>query len=231
MNTKQRVRRDYTQSTLTQVRRYTRIRNGKRHIVKATIRGKRRMFKCKECHKSFTKRGNRIKRKFCSRACYRKDWIKRIAGWNKGLTGQTPWNKGLTKETDKRVAKYTRTMTKKVRSQFRNGERKVNGFRHWKQTDIEIILWNILDELKIKYHKNYPINLNRFTTFPDAFIPNKRVCIYADGEYWHNYPRYNSRDKETNKILQQNGYSVLRFWSRELKKNLLNCVKKIKAKI
>jgi len=229
---KQRVRRDYTQNSLTRIRQYTRTRNGKIQVIKPTQRGLIQIFICQECNITFNVNGNRIKRKFCSRTCYQKDWIKRIAGWNKNTSGlQIAWNKNLTKETDERVAKYTKSMTATVQKQFKSGKRKVNGFRHFKETDIENILAKQLNLEKIKFQRNVPIVLKHFTTYPDLYIEKSKLCIYADGEYWHNYPNLNQRDIQVNVELTKVGYTVLRFWGKEIKKELSNCITKIKEKI
>jgi endogenous inhibitor of DNA gyrase (YacG/DUF329 family) len=44
------------------------------------------IFNCTECGEEFKRSPSRQikKRPFCSRACYEKDWSRRIAGWNKG---------------------------------------------------------------------------------------------------------------------------------------------------
>ena len=167
----------------------------------------------------------------------KKAWVtKRLNGtdkvWNKGKVGlQNAWNKGLTAKTDNRVKKYTISMTQTVQQQFKNKERKVNGYRHWKDTDIERILHKELDKLSIKYYKNYPINFKNFTTFPDIYIPASKLCIYADGEYWHNYPFGSKKDNLITRKLRRNKYKVLRFWGRQLKRELPSCIRKIKEKI
>ena len=62
---------------------------------------------------------------------------------------------------------------------------------------------------------------------PDIFIePN--ICIFADGNYWHNYPNGNERDKQITNKLQTQGYKVLRFWENEINENINNCISKIK---
>lgn len=232
MKNQKRVRRDYTQGSLTTIKEYTRTRNGKTHIVKKTVRGLEVEFSCKECGKTFIKNGNRVNAKFCSRGCYKKDWIKRIAGWNKGKKGvQVAWNRGLNKENSASVKKYSESMQKTVSEQFKNGERKVNGYRKWKDTDIEIILQKALTEKGIDFKPNYPINLEKFTTFPDMYIKEYKLCVYADGEYWHNYPNGNNRDRLTDETLLKNGYKVARFWGRDIKKNTSQCISSIESKM
>lgn len=166
-----------------------------------------------------------------------KAWkTKRINGtnipWNKGKKdSQIAWNKGLTKNTDVRVRKYSISMRDTVRRQFREGKRKVNGCRHWKETSLEKILWLMLDSLSLSYEKNKEIRLKNFSTFPDAYVAKYKLCLYADGEYWHNYPDYSNKDKIINRMLPKYEYQILRFWGNELKNKKSECIEKIKEKI
>ena len=77
-------------------------------------------------------------------------------------------------------------------------------------TKPEIILQNFLKEKKITFEKNVPLY-----GLPDIFIsPN--LCIFVDGEYWHNYPYLRNKDLNVNAILKNKGYNVLRFWAKDL---------------
>ncbi len=185
------------------------------------------------------------------------------------------WNKGLTKETDQRVAKNAKNVSKGSKGKILTKEHKlkisqsmigknlgnisktgqkdslktkirkrqaalgkklseetkqkirisrVNQKFLTKATSIEIKLWVELKRRNIKFKKNKPIlGLTR----PDAFIePN--ICIYADGDYWHNIPSYKIRDKRQNRILKSKGFKVFRFWQHEINNNIKKCVDKIK---
>lgn len=89
-------------------------------------------------------------------------------------------------------------------------------------TSIEIALQDALRKENIEFETQKLI-----CGLPDIFIkPN--ICIFADGDYWHNYPNGNDRDIKVNATLTRNGYKVLRFWERDIKTNLNGCVEKIK---
>ena len=94
-------------------------------------------------------------------------------------------------------------------------------------TSIEIALQKALSDLAISFQTQKPIFINgkRLTT-PDIFI-EPLVCIYADGDYWHNLPENKIKDLLITSTLKENGYVVLRFWERDIKKNLKSCVSKI----
>ncbi|GAB1858235.1 very short patch repair endonuclease [Flavobacteriaceae bacterium MHTCC 0001] len=79
---------------------------------------------------------------------------------------------------------------------------------------------------------------------PDVSIKKYKLAIFIDGEFWHGYnwderkPKLKSnrgfwipkiernmqRDKEVNQQLQDLGFTVFRFWSNEIKQDLLMCI-------
>lgn len=97
-----------------------------------------------------------------------------------------------------------------------------------KDTSIEIKLEEELRRNHIYYQKH--ISLCGITV-PDFYLPDYRLAIYTDGEYWHNLPIVKNRDEKQNKILKQKGYRVLRFWEHEINKSVGECVNKIKEYI
>lgn len=61
---------------------------------------------------------------------------------------------------------------------------------------------------------------------PDIFIePN--ICIFADGDYWHNTEKSKIRDIFVNQELNKQNYKVLRFWEHEINKEPQKCLEKI----
>lgn len=78
-------------------------------------------------------------------------------------------------------------------------------------TDIEIILENWLIENNIIYEKQKEI----LKSYPDFFIePN--ICLYADGDYWHDRPERKIKDEAINTRLRENGYVVIRLKGSEI---------------
>jgi len=91
----------------------------------------------------------------------------------------------------------------------------------FKDTSIEVALQNILKENNICFTTHKAI-LGQ----PDIFIePN--ICIFVDGDYWHNYPYGRDKDKEVTRELTNQGYIVFRFWERDILDDLKTCFKKI----
>lgn len=80
-------------------------------------------------------------------------------------------------------------------------------------TDIERILEKWLTTNDIVFEKQKPID---GITIPDFFIkPN--ICLYADGDYWHNLPKVKTRDSWINKQLEKKNYQIIRLWGSDIK--------------
>jgi len=80
-------------------------------------------------------------------------------------------------------------------------------------TSIEKRLQEGLNKCGVLYEKQKTIEGR-----PDIFI-NPNICIFADGDYWHNLTG------------SQDGYKVLRFWEREINSDLDKCINIIKSEI
>jgi DNA mismatch endonuclease (patch repair protein) len=82
---------------------------------------------------------------------------------------------------------------------------------------------------------------------PDISNQRLKLAVFVDGEFWHGYQwqekkqqiksnrafwipkieRNMQRDEEVNWQLRQRGFTVFRFWEREVKKELGACVKRV----
>ncbi len=95
-----------------------------------------------------------------------------------------------------------------------------------KDTKPERMMQLALTLLGIKFEKHKAI-LGQ----PDIFIePN--ICIFVDGDYWHNRSEVIKRDIFVNHELNKLGYQVIRIWEKDIKtntqkvtNNLLNLIK------
>lgn len=92
-----------------------------------------------------------------------------------------------------------------------------------KDTSIEIVLQDALKFKGIVFRTHEPIMGQ-----PDIFIePN--VCIFADGDYWHNWPNGKEKDKKITQSLKNQGYKVIRFWEHEINNNISSCINQIET--
>lgn len=95
-------------------------------------------------------------------------------------------------------------------------------------SSIEKKMCGILDILCIKYVPQYPIKGKDFLTFVDIYIPSKNLCIYCDGDYWHNLSDHKIRDVKVNIVLTTMGYKIIRLWEHEINEDTDKCIERIK---
>ncbi|MDR2104180.1 MAG: very short patch repair endonuclease [Deferribacteraceae bacterium] len=116
-----------------------------------------------------------------------------------------------------------------------------------KNTSVELLLCKALQREGIRYRKN----LKTLPGKPDIAITKYKIAVFCDGELWHGkdwekrketiksnigywipkIERNIARDREIEKKLENMGWEVIRFWSEEIKKNLIGCINKIKKMI
>ncbi|MDF4220099.1 very short patch repair endonuclease [Maribacter sp. M208] len=92
----------------------------------------------------------------------------------------------------------------------------------------------------------YRIDYKKLIGKPDIALPKYKTVIFIDGEYWHGknweerkpkvktnrefwiakIERNMQRDAEVNEKLIAMGYTVIRFWETDIKKNLEQCLEK-----
>lgn len=114
-------------------------------------------------------------------------------------------------------------------------------------TKPELLLAKTLFSRGHRYRKN---NKSVFGK-PDLTFKKIKLAIFVDGEFWHgkdwkerkndhktNQEFWNNkierniqRDIEVNGELTKQGWTILRFWSKEIEKDLLNCVLQIENEI
>jgi len=106
-----------------------------------------------------------------------------------------------------------------------------------KFTKIEQMIQDELKRRKVSFTVNCPV-LN--ICQPDIVIPNHKIAIQCDGDWWHANPLFYSsdslseiqrnnvkRDKFQDEILRKNGWHVIRFWESKIKENVSKCVDKV----
>lgn len=118
-----------------------------------------------------------------------------------------------------------------------------------KDTTIEVILRKALWARGYRYRKNY----KRIPGSPDIVLTKYKIAIFCDGEFFHSKdwevlkPRLEKsnnsefwikkisrnleRDDEINKKLLSMGWTVIRFWGNEIKKNTDECIRVIEETI
>lgn len=108
-----------------------------------------------------------------------------------------------------------------------------------KDSQIELLLRLELWSHGLRYRKN----VNRIYGKPDIVFIGKKIAVFCDSEFWHGYnweerkkdfkshqefwipkiERNMERDAEVTAKLESEGWTVLRFWGNEIKKNTAQC--------
>lgn len=115
-----------------------------------------------------------------------------------------------------------------------------------KDTKPEVILRKALWRKGYRYRKNW----KKLPGSPDIVLTKQKICIFIDGEYFHGkdwdsgrkekalagsnpdywvpkIERNMERDRKAEAELNGLGWTVLRFWSRDVLKNTDACVKAV----
>ena len=97
---------------------------------------------------------------------------------------------------------------------------------------------DFIQELKSKTRKRYRLNVRELKGKPDIVFDKYKLCIFLDSDFWHGwqYPRWKhllkndfwrskieanrERDKKNTAWLRRNGWTVLRIWEHNIKKNI-----------
>ena len=118
-----------------------------------------------------------------------------------------------------------------------------------KDTEIEVLLRKALWKKGYGYRKNY----DKLPGKPDIAITKYKIVIFCDGEFFHGkdwevlkprlergnnseywikkISRNMERDDEINKRLLFEGWTVIRFWGNDIKKNIEKCVRVVEEVI
>ena len=108
-----------------------------------------------------------------------------------------------------------------------------------KDSKIEVLLRKELWSRGLRYRKN----VNRIYGKPDIVFIGKKIAVFCDSEFWHGYnweerkkdfkshqefwipkiERNMERDAEVTAHLESEGWTVIRFWGNEIKKNTAQC--------
>lgn len=112
-----------------------------------------------------------------------------------------------------------------------------------KDSEIERLLRKELWSRGLRYRKNS----KKVFGHPDIVFIGKKIAVFCDSEFWHGYDWENrkkdiksrrefwipkierniQRDIEVNEKLKNDGWIILRFWGKDIKKNVVACADEI----
>ena len=118
-----------------------------------------------------------------------------------------------------------------------------------KDTSIELLLRKELWRRGYRYRKNY----SKLPGKPDIALTKYKIAIFCDSEFFHGkdwevlkprlekgdnadywvkkIARNRERDEEINKKLLFEGWTVIRFWGKDIKKRLDECIRVIEETV
>ena len=108
-----------------------------------------------------------------------------------------------------------------------------------KDTEIELLLRKELWNRGYRYRKNYKKAVGK----PDIALTKYKIAVFCDSEFWHGYnweerkrdfkshqefwipkiERNMERDVEVTAHLESEGWTVIRFWGKEIKNDTARC--------
>ena len=116
-----------------------------------------------------------------------------------------------------------------------------------KDSKIECLLRQELWKRGLRYRKN----VNSVFGHPDIAFIGKKIAVFCDSEFWHGYDwekrkndiksnkefwiskieRNMARDEEVNDYLTSHGWTVLRFWGKQIQKDAAGCADLIEEEV
>lgn len=116
-----------------------------------------------------------------------------------------------------------------------------------KDSEIELLLRKELWKRGLRYRKN----VKSVFGHPDIAFIGKKVAVFCDSEFWHGYDwahrkddiksrrdfwipkieRNIQRDIEVTDVLKAEGWIVLRFWGKEIKKDVCKCADIVESSV
>lgn len=116
-----------------------------------------------------------------------------------------------------------------------------------KDSKIEILLRKELWGRGLRYRKN----TSKVFGHPDIAFLGKKIAVFCDSEFWHGYnweerkndfkshqefwipkiERNMERDVEVTERLKSEGWTVIRFWGNEIKKDTAKCADTIEKAV
>jgi DNA mismatch endonuclease (patch repair protein) len=168
---------------------------------------------CLTCGNPFLILGVNKDQKYCSRECYYTSPITKMA------------------RSRCRVGELNTSKNPQVREKIRKA--RLHQVFPGKDTEPEKLLESGLISLGVRYKKHTAIeNICQ----PDFILPELKLAIFVDGDYWHGNPeiypedklgrvqRFNiQRDISANQELRKRNWTVLRFWENQIKSDVEKC--------
>lgn len=183
--------------------------------------------RCATCGKEF-RRSPSAHARYCSKECTDRDLEKSVRS-RKVLLDR--WSdekesgrlrKAIERRSQTEDWKRKQIIGSRIRSDSAEWQEK-NRMRQRSDTDIERLLADALTGMGIDFVAQYPFG--RFT--PDFAVVDAKLFIQADGTYWHGKPRTKAIDARFEEKAFRDGWRVLRFTDRDIKRDMDGVIQEI----
>lgn len=152
---------------------------------------------CRQCFKNFSVYQAVYKKhpKFCSKKCkddFNRDYIIKVC------------------KTCKKEFEIPRWEVNKGKGSFcsRRCHRLFSG-----ESSIETIIRLQLEKMSESFEQE--VKFGKYHV--DFYLPNRKLVLECDGEYWHKTEKARQRDRKKDKFLQAQGYKVLRLAEQDIR--------------
>ena len=150
-----------------------------------------------------------------------------------------------------KLAHLSQLFLEKTMADNLTAEQRKKNMQHIKSKDtkIEVLLRKELWKRGYRYRKNY----SKLPGKPDIVLTKYKIAIFCDSEFFHGkdwevlkprlekgnnsdywlkkISRNRERDDEINKQLLFQGWTVIRFWGKDILKNVDECIKVVEETI
>lgn len=88
------------------------------------------------------------------------------------------------------------------------------------ESSIEALMRRALEKAKINFKQE--VQFGKF--YVDFLLPERKVVIECDGDYWHGSQKIKARDERKDEFLKARGYRIYRFSEEKIKLSADGCV-------
>lgn len=189
----------------------------RRKIGEANSNGGSRVRDCEYCHKAFEVDKPSRKQRFCSSACgYANRRGERAFNWRSDMPQPTCRVCGKQFRVPARTMAHKRFTCSYTCKAIWQKTRQKN-----KATNIERATEKAIKNRGWAYETQVTLcNV----TIADFYLPDAKIAIFCDGDYWHSLPGKAERNHRQTEVLRAAGYVVYRFLGSEILQDVESCL-------
>ena len=135
--------------------------------------------------------------------------------------------------TEEEIIKQTQSANIKMRKlmklpEFKNNQmKKVMMAQCYGESKLEKRFKEFLSKQNNTFESQYQIG----SYFADIAFLKQKLVVEIDGDYWHNLPEHKLRDKERDKFMKNEGWTILRVKEKDINRSIEESVNKVMEKL